>query len=276
MQICEERIKDYYNSTTHIPSERLRSQIISDAIENNLEINKYRRKITAKTVIITAVLVVVLSTTALAAKENADVIRQWFSFGNSTATQIDRSIAWLRSDNVYSISRILTDDSPKPYAYETFTTTWYSTLEEASSVFPFDIKVPSFLPETVTGLLEDETLYAYLIGDESGFSFYYTYMEFGISLPPGDSYTKTESTFWLFQTYYGADVHFNFETVFNIEKHMVGDVEALLVRDGITHPFLAPSYKLIWVKDGVLYELRTGSHHVFSVDDLIAIAESIN
>ena len=250
----EEKIREKLDEIMATPSDDLRERILADADAKKTPM-KYRRRFNTKTILIAAALVVIMSTTVLAIGDDFAGIRRWFSFGKSTVAQIDWDVVWTRPGAVYGVYRVLGEDSSRLAQGESFIIN-YCTLEEARANFPFDIREPAYLPDTVIGLVEEESAGSYAQGDISGFSMYNAYLVYSIALPPNEGYYPTESTFSLMQTYYSSDVYFDMETVWYIEKYMIGDSEALLIRQRNTgNRYVEPGYRLIWVNDGIHFEL---------------------
>ena len=272
MNTYETFIYDSLENMQIEPNEILRYKVILSAEIGTESAYMYRRKPSLRSVVLAAVAIALIFTTAFSYRyEIISVINQ-VVFGNSTATQMEYdNILELGSWGVRN-----REDLPdaKDYPIGVF-----DTLEEAQQAAPFPIKIPSYLPDNVTGLW---SVGVWRVEDPDNPWMHFVSVSYAIRLK-----NNGKSSLMLRQTYAGPDAYYVIEHVspVEIEKVMVGDIEAVLISapqrtvhsDGtvninkkITH------YSLNWIDNGIAYELRADYHDYYTPEIMIKIAESVS
>ena len=128
---------------------------------------------------------------------------------------------------------------------------------------------PTFLPDNVTGL---NSVGVYRSEEPDGPDMHFVIVSYNIALNGGGN-----AILQLRQFYAGPDAYYDLETVFGIEKVMVGDSEAVLIsasaKDWVDTEDI--NYTLYWLNDGIAYELGAEYHDGYTPETMIKIAESV-
>ncbi len=210
-----------------------------------------RRRTALKPALIATVLLAAFVTTAFA---YGDIIRQ-FVFGSAKIEQVEEILP-RDGDNMggHIVSSYGFTGNQYRSAYKGVTE--FDTVSELAAAAEFEVKVPSFLPKNATlnqifgsRFTKEEKIYE---------------AHLGYSIEWVAERTHTISNLNLLQFYIG-DERMDIQTIKPIQKVMIGDCEAsAILDDGI---------ELIWVKDGIVYQLSCST--LLDLDTMISIAESI-
>jgi regulator of RNase E activity RraB len=216
-----------------------------DTLSEVMKMTTKKKRITAKTLLLAAVLSVMMATLAFA---YGDTIIQ-FMFGDSSIRQVEK----VGSDIAIAMEIVNRADYAWNHDRE-YSSVLFSTYNEANQSAPFVIKEPSYIPDNAAlekiavPQFKDKTF---------GYDVRITY---DVELTNGNG------SIGLFQFYVGPDAYLNMQTVEGIQKVMVSEIEASVVHWG------GWGVHLYWIKDEIVYELFSSS---YGLDTLIAIAESI-
>ena len=265
----------YYNLNRlqESPDESLRNKILTDAAGNVLP-PTYKRRIGMKTVLITAVIAVVTTTTAFAYSEEIVGVIRRITSGNMVAEQVEDPIPGPGLGYTMNFDIINPVEEIDMKLIESGPFVKFQTLEEANENASFIINTPSFLPEGV--VLEDVT-----INQAAHHAVLAYHKEFPSYNSDGTEYVYPNYRYlFIFQIYVGSDAYLDIKTTYPLDTVMVGDIEAFLLdrtetiwspeNDSLTIP------NLLWIKDGIFYNMTLESwDDINSVETIIAIAESI-
>jgi hypothetical protein len=205
------------------------------------------------------------------------------SLGIAFETTVDEGLKITSYESVYTEPmslNIYSKDSAEPIinfgCMTSFTTFKANEWDDKHS--PFLIKKPSYLPlsELVLG-----HIMLYEQAAAVSFLYYFIDPETIIRDPYSNDVIGAAGGWSLTQTYAGEGGFFELDTTYPIEKVMIGNVEALLLKipmylESIGHQTW---YQLFWVDDGYVFWLDHASGYqdggILSLDILMAIAESI-
>ena len=275
MNSYESIIKESLECIEVAPSEALRIRIMKGVVDGADTQRFYRQKSNIKTVALAAIVsVLVLTTAAAYGNVIVSAIKQ-IMFGDSIVTQIiPEHKLHLGSWGVMNRSELA---GAKDYPLGLF-----NLLEEARHAAPFLIRVPEYLPKSVIGL-RDVGVWRVEDPDSPWMHFvilnYDVPFEYNVNGIIGNG----TSSLTLKQTYGGPGAYISVDTIYNIEKVMIGNSEAaLIIDDGMTLNedgeevtiLNGSSYTLWWMNDDFAFEL-VGSSDIFDLDTMIRIAESI-
>jgi len=273
MKNYEALIYENVNSSQENPSEILREKILK-SVARNAAPAPYRRRVGLKTVLITAVIAVVTTTTAFAYSEEIVGVILRIASGNMIAEQMDDlipgpglgySMNFEIINEVENINRELLENGPFMK---------FRTFEEASENATFSIKMPSFLPDDME-----------LFGIDVNQSAHHAVVSYTKEFP---SYNSDASEYrypnyrylFIFQIYVGQDAYIDIKTTYPLDTIMVGGTEAFLLDR--TETLWSPENKpmtipnLLWIKDGIFFNMTFESWEgIDSLETIVAIAESI-
>jgi len=227
-------IQDLRKNLQEEPSRSLQNRIYQSATEKPAAPYIAKRKMGLSAAIIAVTLALFSLTTAFAYGGEIIAFVQQFMFGSSSAEQVEKLDGYVIGFDIVHRSDLV--DWTKNDGGKTFT-----TVEEANEFASFTIKVPTYLPDDVIGL---KTVYVQKYKD--GTAGYDVHVRYSVATPNGTT------GFSINQYYAGPDAYVELETIYPIEKIMVGDVEASLVYGESS--FNGIGYQLYWIKDDILYE----------------------
>ena len=251
MKTQETIIQELRRSMQDAPGAALEARVMRSAQRELAATAPARRGLPLKPALLLAALALVLLVTTTTFVY-ADVIKA-FLFGDSSATQVE-TFGDNTASSFYIEGRIPeANDWPEGTVYEPF-----DSIAAANAVSHFPLHAPQYLPEGWALTRIDLLRFA------EGQYGYDAILTFLIEYPSGGNAMLT-----LFQYYAGPDAHVVLETVYPIEKVMVGDAEASLSRneDG--------GYELHWMQGDILYALHDSGGPAFDLETFLKIAESI-
>jgi len=263
MNTFEKTIQESLKTIQSSPSAGLKYRVMR-SIDNEGEVNApvFWRRIPVRAALIAALIGVVALTTAFTFGDRIISVVQQLIFGNSVAKQVELAEGYGKGSIGVMNRSSLIEDAIYPLGS-------FETLEEAREVAPFPIRVPTFLPDNVTGL---NSVGVYRSEEPDGPDMHFVIVSYNITLNGGGN-----AILQLRQFYAGPDAYFDLETVSEIEKVMVGNSEAVLIsasaKDWVDTEDI--SYTLYWLNDGIAYELGAEYHDGYSPETMIKIAESV-
>jgi hypothetical protein len=240
-----------YDEIIHILKDNMRAEPgggLRDLILDSAgaaEPSRVKRRVSMNAVLAAAVIVVLSLTTAFAYGEAI----MTFMFGDSIAAQVHKIDS--DSDAVVRF-RIVNESALASHIGNGLHE--FDTVEEADQFGLMPVKAPDYLPENVTGLERVSIGKA-----EWGAIAVVTYR---VEAP------NRSSLLSIHQHYAGPDAYVELETIYAIQKIMIGGVEASVVYD--EHE---DETQIYWIKDDVLLILYSGKE--YDLETLLAIAESV-
>ena len=276
MNTFENVIKESLEDIQVKPSEALHDRIMKSVVSGRDFQRFYRRKSYVRVAILAAVIAAFLLTTAATyGSEIVAAIKQVI-FGDSIGTQIvPEHELYLGSWGIMNRSNL---DGAVDYPLGVF-----DTLEEAREAAPFYIREPAYLPDSVSGL---RSIGVWRVEDPDNPWMHFVSLNYEIPFKFEVDGVVVSGTrlLSLEQTYGGPDAYISVNTIFDIEKTMVGSNEAVLIHNegrSLTvdaEVIIVPqnkSYTLCWMNDGIAFVLENDYPDGVDLDTMIKIAESV-
>ena len=251
-------------------------------------------KRTRRLIAIAAVLILALTTTAIAFGGEMAAVLKRVSFGGSEATQVEPHVREDGSDhrNFHRFENRRALEVEENYGDgileardEHVRTKFFETIEEARLAAPFELAEPSYLPENVMGF---SGAYVYHLTFEEAPDMHAANFWYHIDIP-SDFDIPYGGSVSVWQEYVGPDATIDMTTTSSIEKVMVGGIEAIFeVSDSYPDGYSPtdadpyrfwPRYIIKWLEYGFYFELTNQAIRadaLYSLDTMIAIAESMS
>jgi hypothetical protein len=299
MKTQEAIIRDLRGSMNDEPSVGLKNRIIESAAVQETTVEPARparRRFGTKAAVAAATVVTLLLATTVFAygSDIIDAIRE-FMFGDSTIEQVDEidvgdalqkagfsedaKVVWLLGFEGTDNSVFGSDQAAR------VSSSVFATVDEANDITTFTIGEPTYLPRGVAqqtyavevftnpqdGEVEGGTAWVSLKYEFDGVQ---ELLVGGIHITSDVDFDELNLVIDLNQYYVGPDGHAFIETVYPIEKVMVGDNEASLVQGDPSVFGRGLDTKLCWKKGDIFFEM-TFSSKWYDAETMIEIAESI-
>ena len=249
---------------------------------------------TRRLIAIAAVIILALSTTAIALGGEIAAVLGRVSFGGSQATQVEPHAREDGSDhgNSHRFENRRALEVEENYGDgileardEHVRTRFFETVEEARLAAPFELAEPAYLPENVMGF---GGAYVYHLTFEEAPDMHAANFWYHIDIP-NDFGIPYGGSLSVWQEYVGPDATMDMTTTARIEKVTVGGIEAVLKvfdsnADGFgpsdDDPYRGwPSCGITWIENGFMCELfnkAIRADALYGIDTMIAIAESMS
>ena len=239
-----------------------------DTLSEVMKMTKDKRGTAPKTLLIAAVLCVLTFALVGTAFAYGDEIIQ-FMFGDSRAEQVDSidseidengsTHAFLTKFEIVNASDVVDYRNSIEYRNNDFSYESFSSFDEASQAASFDMKKPSYIPDNAT--VRDVEIIR--LNDQT-----YSYdaqIYYSVRLPDGN-----DSFLILNQFYAGPGAYVDLKVVdeFTLEKIMIGDIEAMMVRDDV-------ATVIHWMKDEIFFVMFSTITNGYDFETLLKIAESV-
>jgi hypothetical protein len=143
----------------------------------------------------------------------------------------------------------------------------FSTIYELRQAAAFDVLEPRYVPDNV----ELGNVSGILFAEEHILGTTFDYVSFGDTI---NDVTEFSLQFSLVQLFVGTDGFLEIETLNIVQREMVGDVEAFIVRRDESGDSTLSATSLYWQVDDIVYIIHSYRDRL-TIDTMIAIAESL-
>jgi hypothetical protein len=274
MNTYENIIQESMKNMQASPEEELKARIMKSIATGNNTSRVYRHRISVRMALIAAVIACFILTTAFAFGTEIYAAVSQLVFGDSTATQI----VYFDDDNKIGSVGImnrtdLEDATDYPLGL-------FDTIEEAREAAPFHIREPAYLPKGVSAL---RSVAVWRVEAEYGPWMHLVDLYYDVPFILDGTRMYGGNFLSIRQMYGGPEAYITVSTVFNLEKAMVRNNEAVfIINEGAN--FINDEGETItqsghislwWMNDGIAFELTNLKPGIVDQEAMIRIAESI-